>query len=135
MAGAIRSAILAIVCGITAFLGTIFLFLAVILLVSFYDVTMAEIVKESCATGGGASCYYPVMSRILGSVGIGIGIIGFGIGIIVAIIITVGVFLKVRRFKSKPPAHHFIRDLRHELVEVEHEVKQELEHHEVKHEP
>ncbi len=119
MTSLIKSVILAVVCGILAFFGTSFLFLLLSLLITYYDVTMARLVRASCETNGTATvagaCFYPPASSIL--------VIGF----IVAIIVTLSIFVTIRRHQGKKPSHRIWDDLKHEAGEVRHQAEAKKE--------
>jgi ABC-type antimicrobial peptide transport system permease subunit len=116
MTSLVKSVILAVVVGILTFFGTTFLFLLLSLTITYYDVTMARLVKSTCQTNGTAtvagSCFYPPASTII------------AIGFIVAIIVAVSIFVTIRRHQGKRPAHHFMEELKHEMDEVKGEVEQ-----------
>ena len=116
MAGLIKSVILAVVCGIAIFFGTTSLFLLLSLLITYYDVTMARLVRASCETNGTATvagaCFYPPASTII------------AIGLIVGIIAALSVFVTIRRHQGKRPGHRFMDELKREVDEVKRDVEQ-----------
>jgi TRAP-type mannitol/chloroaromatic compound transport system permease small subunit len=115
MAGVIKSVILAVVCGILVFFGTTFLFLLLSMLITYYDVTMARLVKASCETNGTATvagaCFYPPTGTIM--------LICF----VIAIIVALSIFVTIRRHQGKPPGHHFMDELKHEMEGVKREAE------------
>ena len=116
MAGLIKSVILAVVCGIAIFFGTTSLFLLLSLLITYYDVTMARLVRASCETNGTATvagaCFYPPASTII------------AIGLIVGIIAALSVFVTIRRHQGKRPGHTLMDELKHEVAEMKREAEQ-----------
>ena len=102
MTSLMKSAIVAVVCGILVFFGITFLFLLLSLLITYYNVTMERLQNATCTSG---SCYYPPSSTII------------GICVVVAIVVALSVFVSVKRHEGKrgPLAHHIMEELRHEV--------------------
>jgi len=111
MAGLIKSAILAALCGILVFFGVTSMFLLLSLLITYYNVTMKRLENATCTSG---SCYYPPASAII------------SICLVIAIIVAVSIFVTLRRHQGKEGkgvAHQFMKELRHELEEVKHDAE------------
>lgn len=100
MTGVIKSAIVAVIAGFLAFFGFAFLFLALSLLITYYDVTTAKLVAATCQSDSG--CYFPPASTII------------RICFIAGIIVAVSIFVAVWRYRGKGRSAHLIEVLKQE---------------------